>query len=254
MNAPVRVPSTAWRRGRSTPGPTRLCKRPLAPEDPSSPNREAGALVEHRSLIFSNILSISIDNAIVHTKTARLAYRDSLTDVKTRYVFDELLQGEWTRYKRYGSDFCLALVDVDNLKQVNDTYGHVIGDHVLKDIAGILDRETRDSDAVVRFGGDEFAVILPECEVDGARSVMERVLARLVDVKLGLARVLHRTASIGIAGARDKASPGEILEAADRALYKSKKAGKNQVSVESVVDDLFDHVSLADVEGGHPLD
>ena len=214
----------------------------------------SGSLVEHRALIFSNILSISIDNAIIHTKTARLAYRDSLTDVKTRYVFDEILQSEWTRYKRYGSDFCLALVDADNLKQVNDTYGHVIGDHVLKDIARILDTETRDSDAVVRFGGDEFAVILPECDVDGARCVMGRVMARLVDAELGLARVLHRTVSIGIASVRDKTSSSEVLEAADRALYSSKRSGKNQISIECVEDDLFTPVLLTNVEGSHPLD
>jgi len=190
-----------------------------------------GADAEANVALFGDVLSVSIANAVAHAKTERLAYQDSLTSVKTRHVFEELVRSEWTRFQRHESRFCLAIVDVDHLKQINDTHGHLAGDRVLKEVARILDIGTRESDLVVRYGGDEFTILLPETDLDGAACVMRRVTAAIGEADFGLPPGdVH--VSVGVASTKDKGAPREMLAAADQALYESKRSGGGIVSVE----------------------
>ncbi len=204
-----------------------------------NPGKVSRQVLEYKVLLINDILGANIANALAHIETDRLAHQDSLTSVRTRRVFDSLLTSEWLRFKRYDSTFAVILVDVDHLKEVNDTHGHAAGDEVLCRIAEVLDRESRRCDTVARYGGDEFAVICPETDIAGARVVADRIHAGVAQVEFSFATEGggdgergRPSVSIGVACANGKSSDAELLEAADRALYESKQAGRNRVSTE----------------------
>ena len=185
--------------------------------------------VEYKTMLVNDVVGANIRNAVTHAETVRLASEDGLTGIKNRRSFEEALRSEWERYKRHDSEFCLALIDLDRFKNINDTHGHDAGDEVLQAVAQALSNCSRQCDLAARFGGDEFVILLSETDLEGAAAAASRVVAALRNVEFSKADAFP-TASIGIASARGKGSPAELLQAADRALYESKRAGRDRVS------------------------
>ena len=161
----------------------------------------------------------------------RQASQDSLTGLKNRRRFEEELRAELARSHRYGEPGALLMLDVDRFKRVNDTVGHAGGDRVLADIAEILRARARETDAIARIGGDEFAVVLPSCGLAEARSVATEIseaIRERVAAENGLPPI---TASIGIApfGAGQRLSCESVLARADSAMYAAKESGRDSV-------------------------
>ncbi len=159
-----------------------------------------------------------------------LARQDALTGLGNRMSADEHLQQEHSRMLRTDSTYCVLLMDIDHFKKVNDTFGHVVGDQVLQQVANLLTAAVRTSDVVTRFGGEEFLCVLPHTDLAGATILAEKICS-LVEIKPmpGCDRI---TISIGVALSlmSDKVHD-EVVKRADQALYKAKENGRNQVVV-----------------------
>ncbi len=173
-------------------------------------------------------------NAMLRKQAEQLflqATTDGLTGVYNRRFFDETLQREFERVRRYGSVMTLAIADVDFFKQVNDTYSHQVGDEVLKIIAHILRQSSRVSDIVARYGGEEFALIFPETPLHSAVAACEKMRNAVATYYWeSLAEGLHVTISFGIADSCAKKSIAHLLASADAKLYEAKAAGRNCVA------------------------
>lgn len=163
----------------------------------------------------------------------KFAFTDYLTGLRTRGYFEQQLDLEIKRAERKGSHLSLLMLDIDRFKLLNDQCGHHVGDHVLREVASVLQRDMRDFDTLARYGGEEFVIILPETDEQGALRVAQRVrhnveLARFRHNALSpLERV---TISIGIAVyGKDTRFKRELIEFADAALYRAKHRGRNQV-------------------------
>ena len=165
----------------------------------------------------------------------RLTNTDGLTGIANRRYFDDYLDAEWKRAKRMQQEISLLLIDVDNFKLYNDNYGHVAGDLVLKNVAQALESNAmRSSDLSARFGGEEFAVILPATDSAGSLASGEKVRAavealRIAHAYSGVSDWL--TVSIGSAtmAPQESQTPSDLIMQADRRLYRAKQQGKNRV-------------------------
>jgi len=166
--------------------------------------------------------------AAANAKLEILAREDGLTGLLNRRTIQEAADAEWARWERFSSTFTVMMLDVDDFKKVNDNFGHSCGDAVLKNLASLLRTSIRTVDRVGRFGGEEFLIVLPETQQEGAALLGEKILSALraapirIDVTMAPISV-----SIGIATVRkaDK-SVAAVVERADNALYDAKKAGK----------------------------
>lgn len=161
------------------------------------------------------------------------AIRDPLTGLYNRRILEEALERESAQAKRNDANFCIAMIDVDNFKALNDRHGHPAGDMVLKSLAAILTHNIRQGDVSCRYGGDEFAVLLSNATVEGAmkRAHQWRRAFQMLQKSFN-GQTLQATLSIGIASYPQHGQDGQkVLEAADRALYESKAGGKNRVIV-----------------------
>jgi diguanylate cyclase (GGDEF)-like protein len=157
-----------------------------------------------------------------------------LTGIYNRRHFSELSQREIYQAKRHQQDLILILLDVDHFKSVNDVYGHATGDEILQWVADCCLNELRIADVVWRHGGDEFVILLPQCELSGGRRVAERLRTKIAQKKLdGPNGLLTITTSMGIATLiLDESDTLEaLLHRADQALYSAKRKGRNQVVV-----------------------
>jgi len=157
---------------------------------------------------------------------------DALTGCMNRRALESRLRADWRLAKRRGTHIALAAIDLDHFKQINDTKGHPVGDIVLQQLAGIMKSTARDTDAVARFGGDEFLILLPDTGWQGALTFAERLRRRVDDFTFGPpGNPMTITISVGVALARgtDPISPEELLKEADRSLYKAKQQGRNRV-------------------------
>lgn len=162
------------------------------------------------------------------------ARRDELTGLFNRREFDNRFEEELQRARRYGRVCAVMLCDIDHFKQVNDTYGHAVGDEVLIALAGRLHSAVRPTDVVARFGGEEFAVLLSETAVEDAEAVAERLRQVVSADPVGLRSggALPVTVSVGVAGCPEHAQEAEeALNAADHALYTAKERGRDRVEV-----------------------
>lgn len=173
----------------------------------------------------------SMENVSLHETTARQSVTDDLTGLANRRAFDDALASEIERSKRFGTELGLVLIDLDDFKDVNDSYGHQQGDLVLREVARVLRDGSREIDFPARYGGEELAVILPGTDLEGAFNRAERIREQIGQVRIGRldgAGSLSVTASCGAAAARSTGADGGLLvQAADSALYEAKRGGKN---------------------------
>jgi len=180
--------------------------------------------------VLCNQASISIANANLHVEIERLATTDGLTGLYNHRRFQEKLSEEFKRLNRYSYQVSLILTDIDYFKKVNDTYGHPVGDLVLKGVSKIIREEIRDMDVPARYGGEEFAVILPGTDTDGAKNIAERLRKAVMDTTFSAdGKPVKVTISIGVATAPvDAKGKQELIEKTDEALYHAKHNGRNQ--------------------------
>jgi diguanylate cyclase (GGDEF)-like protein len=156
---------------------------------------------------------------------------DPLTELSRRHVLEDALRREAGRLKRTGGSLALVMVDLDHFKRINDTHGHRVGDQVLARVGRLLRSSARNLDLPARFGGEEFAVLLYDTEMDGALSFAERFRGNLREMRVpveGRAAV-EVTASLGVAVGSDLVDPEALIEAADRALYRAKSEGRDRL-------------------------
>jgi diguanylate cyclase (GGDEF)-like protein len=176
--------------------------------------------------------AVSIENVGLHETVERQAVTDELTGLFNRRRFQEAMATEVERSKRFGQPVGLVLLDLDDFKTVNDTYGHQQGDLVLREVARVLRETSREIDEPARYGGEELAVVLPGTDLEGAYNLAERVRAGIEELALPLLDgegVLRVTASFGVATLPGSADDmRELVAAADEALYRAKRAGKNR--------------------------
>jgi len=176
--------------------------------------------------------AMAIDNARLRAETRRAAATDYLTALYNRREFERRLEAEIRRTARHGGEIALVLLDVDDFKCCNDSHGHQAGDQVLQALAARLETVIRSEDTAARYGGDEFAVILPQTDIAGGRVVAEKLQRELALLCFQWADEGWRpTVSIGLATSEEELSANLLLQKADRALYQAKAAGKNQVCV-----------------------
>ncbi|HEY6761866.1 MAG TPA: diguanylate cyclase [Baekduia sp.] len=178
--------------------------------------------------------AVSVENVGLHETVNRQAVTDELTGLSNRRRFQETMSAEVERSKRFGSDLGLVMLDIDDFKAVNDTYGHQQGDLVLREVARILRASSREIDEPARYGGEELALVLPGTDLEGARQLAERVREGVEALRLPIlgdqdAEPLRITASFGAASLPASAEDVRgLVAAADEALYQAKRAGKNR--------------------------
>lgn len=156
-----------------------------------------------------------------------IAHTDTLTDVWNRRRVEEAIDTELAIAEREGRDFAVLLFDVDYFKRVNDTYGHDVGDDVLKGLAGLVNDERRGGDMLGRWGGEEFVIAASGTDLDHALAVAERLRHRVEDAEFGAAG--HVTISVGVSAWQPGDTRDAIIKRADEAMYSAKRAGRNRV-------------------------
>jgi len=156
--------------------------------------------------------------------------KDPLTGLYNRLAIEKTLSRIWINAQESKTPFTLAMIDIDNFKDVNDCYGHMVGDELLQEISGVIRKSLRDGDVVMRFGGEEFIVLLPKTDGAGAKKPLERIRKR-IEEGVFTENNIKITASIGAAVYPDNRPlrAEELIEFADAAMYKAKAKGKNRL-------------------------
>ncbi|MGE5559880.1 MAG: diguanylate cyclase [Chloroflexota bacterium] len=186
--------------------------------------------------VFRNQAATAITNARLYERAERMAITDGLTGLYNHRHFLELLDREFRSALRRQAPLSLLVTDIDSFKLVNDTYGHLAGDQLVREVAHELSAALRRTDVLARFGGDEFVIILPNTSQMQAVEVAEKVRRRIAtrDFRIGSSGKIHTTISIGVAAYPEAAQTRqELVERADRAAYYSKQTGRNRASVYS---------------------
>lgn len=182
--------------------------------------------------LFSERASAIIRSAHVYARATEEALTDILTELPNRRHLDRRIQEEIERASRYGHTFALLMIDLDGFKGINDTFGHPIGDSVLKQVAVSLRRSLRASDFLARYGGDEFSIILPETGLERALLVAEKLRLSMTSTRLHLPHQTQRylSACMGVAiYPKDCADAGQIFTCADARLYRAKRSGSGSI-------------------------
>jgi diguanylate cyclase (GGDEF)-like protein len=166
-----------------------------------------------------------------YNEVSRLAVTDQLTGLSNRYYIFSRLEEEIERAKRFDKNLCVILFDIDNFKQINDRYGHDVGDMVLSEFSRILKNNTRNVDTVGRLGGEEFIVICPGTDIVGGKITAEKI--RMAAETAYMPEIGKITVSAGVAEFTGTENVAELVKNADVALYRAKKSGKNRVELYS---------------------
>jgi diguanylate cyclase (GGDEF)-like protein len=196
--------------------------------DPRAFTREDISLIE----LFGQLIGASIGNIRLFEKVQRQASCDGLTGLMNHKTFYEVLEKEVWRSRRYGGTISLIMADIDNLKMLNDTYGHRAGDKVIKEVSRHIRDSIRQIDLPARYGGDEFAVILPNTTLEAAIVVSERIVEAVSSTPVVWQRTqIPLSISVGVGQYGPEMSPEDITSRSDRALYSAKQSGKNTVRV-----------------------
>jgi len=213
----------------SRPGFLCMCRL-----NPSSMGSEELRL--YKASLLREVLSANLTNARLYQNYRKARHdseTDPLTGVGTRRMLEHVLRVEYARALRYNHCLSIAIVDLDNFKQINDTAGHAAGDNALKQLAGIMRENVRTTDIIItRYGGDEFVLLMPETKISGAKVLLERL--RRQAKTISIPGVRHITISCGLAqwnGWRQDTTE-DILKRADAALYEAKRTGRNKVVIE----------------------
>ncbi len=177
--------------------------------------------------------SIALQNAHLHRLARELASTDELTQLANRRQFDEALAAEVVRAERFRDPVAVVVADLDNFKEINDRFGHDVGDLVLRAFAGVIRANVRDVDLPARYGGEEFTVLLPATSAEGGRQLAERLrhAAEALEIDVGSNATVTVRSSFGVASFPAEPSAAALMRAGDRALYRAKAAGKNTVVV-----------------------
>ncbi|MCP3849275.1 MAG: GGDEF domain-containing protein [Gammaproteobacteria bacterium] len=180
-----------------------------------------------------HILSLNCDLITANDNLKILARTDTLTGINNRRSFFEYGNIILSNSKRYNHSLSIVMLDIDNFKLINDTFGHAIGDVVLKSVADTISKEARNSDISGRIGGEEFAIILQETSIETAQNLIERLRKAIQDTKIQVEnQYISVTASFGISQIESESDDfNMLLSRADKALYTAKDGGKNQVIV-----------------------
>lgn len=177
-----------------------------------------------------DLLRASADAARASAEVAHeQAMTDALTGLLNRYGLQRALQREQAEARRYQRPLSCLLIDLDNFKTINDTYGHPAGDVSLQQIAGILTKAVRGSDMVFRYGGEEFLVLLPETNLEGAAALAEKIRLAADAQLFGSGHIFPLTLSAGVASLLEQESGHDMIARADMALYDAKSGGRNRV-------------------------
>lgn len=179
----------------------------------------------------------NLDLLMQHRVLEEISARDSLTGLYNRWFVMEKIESEMNRALRHGAPMSLLMLDLDDFKKVNDSFGHAAGDEVLKSVGQVLRESCRVYDVPGRYGGEEFCIVLPETLLGNTKNVAERIRTRLAQTQLAVGgNSISVTASIGVAGLDSVSnegivSPASLIERADRALYAAKHHGRNRVEL-----------------------
>jgi diguanylate cyclase (GGDEF)-like protein len=187
-------------------------------------------LIKVGRTVFKFIAHNNIE-AAYHDEIYRLTTVDGLTQVNNRRSFDEAIEREISRCRRYGRTLSLVLVDVDHFKKINDTFGHLAGDAVLKEVASAIKKRIRKEDHLSRYGGEEFAVLTPEIDLKGAHAMAEKLRRMIEKHEFSFdGEVIPVTISCGVGSLGKKGDTSSALvQRADEKLYEAKEGGRNQV-------------------------
>jgi diguanylate cyclase (GGDEF)-like protein len=180
----------------------------------------------HAMELLADQAAIAVENARLHSIVQNEALTDPLTGLPNRRAFDARLADEIRRSARYGHTFSVLMIDLDSFKRINDSYGHIVGDAALREIAHCLRLSVRDTDFMARIGGDEFVVILPETQGGDDELIAQKLRAAALACKLSLPgeKAESLTLSIGAASfPQDANQPADLMLKADQALYEEKK-------------------------------
>lgn len=183
------------------------------------------------------ILTYPLRNALRYREALQTALTDPLTGVGNRVAMDNAMRREIQLVERYNYDISLLVIDIDHFKQVNDTYGHSVGDKVLQEVAATIESVSRTTDMTFRYGGEEFVVILSKTNAQGAAIIAERIRQFIERLTIPFEKSgVNTTISIGIGTLQKNQPLTDLFDQADKALYRAKHQGRNRVICASEAD------------------
>ncbi|MBI5902697.1 MAG: diguanylate cyclase [Deltaproteobacteria bacterium] len=192
-----------------------------------------GPLRDENNAIKNLYISVQDVSELVlyEQKLIEMNMKDGLTGAYNRRFLDVKLKEEFNRHRRYSRPLSLIMFDIDHFKKVNDTHGHQCGDHILKAVASKIASSIRNTDFLVRYGGEEFCCVLPETAFEAAALLAERFRANVADTEFAFKEsTLRITISLGVSGLdKDNNTPELLIKKADESLYEAKKTGRNKV-------------------------
>jgi len=195
----------------------------LASRKPNAYSPEFTGIIER----LTPLIAAQVENIYLYNEAVEMARVDELTGLHNRRALNEMITSEIKRCSRYGGVFSLIILDIDTLKPVNDTYGHLVGDEYIRQVGSIIQKAVRSTDRAFRHGGDEFSILLPQTTIDDATRVAERVRQRIASATSETG--VSITCSLGVASWPNCGPEvNDLINAADTALYQAKRNGRNQ--------------------------